>query len=328
MRRRDFVKGALGAAGLGGLGALGFGALGQEKGEKAAKEADGVARVTTLTAPAPTPIEKRAVGKTGFQATILGFGGYPISEGDAKQGLLAIETALEEGINYFDTASTYGSHTSESYLGRVLPDLDRRSFFLATKTLERTRATAEKEIAESLKRLRVAPDLLQLHAVNDVRTLDAVMAKGGSFEAALAAKEAGKVRFLGITGHTHPDAVAKALDRYPFDTVLIPLGAPDHHLRSFEDVMRTANEKGAAVIAMKVLSGGRAPGKVPVEPLFEYAWNLPVATAIVGMRSRDEVQKAARAARAFRPLSEERVAEILALAKPLGTAETLWWKRV
>lgn len=324
MNRRDFMKAALGAAGL---GAVGWHVRGQEKGEKAGGDGDGIARVTTLTAPAATTMETRPLGKTGWKATILGFGGYPISEVGAKQAIAAIEAALEEGVNYFDTASTYGRHTSEGYLGKVLPALDRKSFFLATKTLERKRKAAEKEIAESLRNLKVQPDLLQLHAVNDVRTLDAVMAKGGSFEAALAAKEAGKVRFLGITGHTHPEAISTALDRYPFDTVLIPLGAPDRHLLSFEPVMAKANEKGIAVIGMKVLSGGAAIGRMPLEPLFHYTWNLPVATAIIGARSAEEVRTAARAARAFKRLSQERVAEILAQAKPLGDSKTLWWKK-
>jgi uncharacterized protein len=325
MNRRDFMRGAIGAAGV---GAVGWRLQAQDRSDDGKGE-DGIARVTSrvATAPAATTIEKREVGKTGWKATILGFGGYPISEVDEKQGVEAIETALEEGINYFDTASTYGAHTSEGYLGQVLPRLDRGSFFLTTKTLERRRASAEKEIAESLRKLKVRPDLLQIHAVNDMKTLDAVMAKGGSFEAALAAKEAGDVKFLGITGHTHPEAISKALDRYAFDTVLIPLGAPDHHLLSFEEVMKKANEKGAAVIAMKVLSGGHAVGKMPLEPLFEYAWNLPVATAIIGMRHKDEVRTAAKAARGFKPLSSERVDQILAQAKPLGDSKTLWWKR-
>src|SRR5579883_743177 len=323
MNRRDFMRGALGAAGL---GAVGYGLRAQDRGDGTGRD-DDVARVTTLTAPAATTIEKRALGKTGWNATILGFGGYPISEVGEKQALGAISAAIEEGVNYFDTASTYGAHTSEGYLGQILPRLDRNTFFLTTKTLERRRGAAEREIAESLKKLQVRPDLLQLHAINDLKTLDAVMAKGGSFEAAVAAKEKGDVRFLGITGHTHPEAISKALDRYAFDTVLIPLGAPDHHLLSFEDVMKKANEKGAAVIGMKVLSGGHAVGKVAIEALHEYAWSLPVATAIVGTRHADEVRRAARAARAFKAPSEERVAEILAQAKPLGDAKTLWWKR-
>ncbi len=324
MNRRDFMKGVIGA---GALGAVGLEATGQDGDEKKPGAGDGAAPVGSVTAPEGQAIAKRELGKTGFKPTILGFGGYPISEVGEKQAIETIEAVLQAGVNYFDTASTYGSHTSEKWLGKVLPKLDRESFFLTTKTLQRRRGQAEKEIAESLRCLKLKPDLLQLHAVNDVKTLDVVMGKNGSFEAALAAKEAGDVKWLGITGHTHPEALMKALDRYPFDTVLIPLGAPDHHLRSFEDVMKKANEKGAAVIAMKVLSGGHAVGKMPLEPLFQYSWNLPVSTAIIGMRSVDEVKVAVGAARAFKPLAKERVEEILAQAKKLGNPETLWWKR-
>lgn len=326
MNRRDFMRGVLGTAGL---GAVGWHVYGQDRGDGDGKRGAGedAAPIMTLTAPQPTTIETRALGKIPFKPTILGFGGYPISEVGEKQALETIEAALLAGVNYFDSASTYGPHKSEEYLGKILPKLKRESFFLTTKTLQRRRSAAEKEIAESLKKLKIAPDLLQLHAVNDQKSLDAVMKKGGSFEAALAAKEAGDCKYIGITGHTHPEALAKAFERYPFDTVLIPLGAPDHHLRSYEDVMALANEKGAAVIAMKVLSGGHAVGKMPLEPLFEYAWNLPVATAIIGMRSKAEVETAVAAARAFKPLSKERVAEILAQAKPLGDPKVLWWKR-
>ena len=315
MDRRDFMKGVLGA------GLLGARALGQDK-----KDGGDVAPATSLTG-GVAPIERRDLGRTGFRPTILGFGAYPISEVGEAEALGAIEAALEAGVNYFDTASTYGDHKSEGYLGKVLPGQKRQTFFLTTKTLKRTKADATKEIAESLRTLKLQPDLLQLHAVNDLKVLDATMAKGGSFEAALAAKEKGDVRFLGITGHTHPEAIERALERYPFDTVLIPLGAPDHHLRSFEGAIAKAKEKGAAVIGMKVLAGGHAVGKIDLDSLFEYTWNLPIATAVVGGRNRAEVQTAVAAARRFRPLSGERVAEILAKAKPIGTPAILWWKR-
>ncbi|MEZ0227279.1 MAG: aldo/keto reductase [Planctomycetota bacterium] len=326
MNRRDFMKGVVGAGAVGAVGAAAWSVQGQD-GKGDPKGGEDVAPVGSIAGLDGDPIARRDLGKTGFRPTILGFGGYPISEVGEKQAIETIHAALQAGVNYFDTASTYGSHTSEKWLGKVLPKLDRSSFFLTTKTLQRRKNAAEKEIAESLRCLKVKPDLLQLHAVNDLKSLDAVMGKNGSFEAAVAAKEAGDVKYLGITGHTHPEALMKALDRYAFDTVLIPLGAPDHHLRSFEDVMAKANEKGAAVIAMKVLSGGHAVGKMPLEPLFQYSWNLPVSTAIIGMRSVDEVRTAVAAARAFKALTKERVEEILAQAKPLGNQQTLWWKR-
>jgi len=328
VNRRDFMK----ALGVAGLGAAGF-RVGAEDDKKPGdakprgKDAAGdTAPVGSATAAEGT-IERRELGRTGWKATILGFGGYPISEVGEKQAIETIEAALDAGVNYFDSASTYGPHRSEGYLGKVLPSRKRDGFFLTTKILERTRKKASKEFEESLRSFRLEPDLVQLHAINDMKTLDAVMGKGGSLEAALAAKEAGKVKFIGITGHTRPEVISKALDLHPFDTVLIPLGAPDHHLSSFEPVIEKAKEKGAAVIGMKVLSGGHAVGKMPLEPLFQYAWNLPIATAVIGARTKDEVATAVAAARAFRPLSEERVAAILAQAKPLGDAKILWWKR-
>jgi predicted aldo/keto reductase-like oxidoreductase len=206
MNRRDLLKGILGAGAAAGLGAWRvLGQANRANGDDGKPAPDGAAPVGSGTGGAA--IAKRALGKTGFEATILGFGGYPISEVGDKEALGAIHVMVEAGVNYFDTASTYGPHKSEKYLSQVLPTLKRESFFLTTKTLQRRKADAEKEIAESLKSLKLQPDLLQIHAVNDLAALDAVFAKGGSFEAALAAKESGKVRFLGITGHTRPEAV-------------------------------------------------------------------------------------------------------------------------
>lgn len=323
MKRRDFMKGVLGAAGL---GAVGWRVFAQDRKDEGGANESPVAPITSRADAAP--FERRALGRTGFQATLLAFGGYPISEVGEKQALGAVEAALEEGVNYFDTASTYGDHKSEGYLSKVLPHQKRESFFLTTKTLQRTRAAAEKEIARSLRTLKVQPDLLQVHAVNDMSSLESAMGKGGSFEAALAAKEAGHVKFLGITGHTRPEVIDRALDLYPFDTVLIPLGAADAHVRSFIPVIAKAKEKGAAVIGMKVLSGGHAAGKVPLEGLFHYTWSLEIATAVIGMRTRDEVRTAAAAARSFKPLGEEQLAAIVEKAKPLGTPDVLWWKKV
>jgi predicted aldo/keto reductase-like oxidoreductase len=211
MNRREFMKGAVvGAAGIGAAGAGAF--------------AEDTAPVGSATG--ATPLLRRDLGKTGFRPTIFGFGGYPISEGDPKTGADAIHAALEGGVNYFDTASTYGDHVSERYLGTVLPSVERGSFFLTTKTLQRDRAHAEKEIAASFKALKIQPDLLQIHAVNSVKVLDEVMRKGGSFEAAKAAKERGDVRFLGITGHTHPEAIIEALERYPSTPCSFPSARP------------------------------------------------------------------------------------------------------
>jgi hypothetical protein len=110
--------------------------------------------------------------------------------------------------------------------------------------------------------------------------------------------------------------------------VLIPLGAPDHFVRSFEPVIAKAREKGAGVIGMKALGGGHAVNKgVSIESLLHYHWNLPIDTGIIGTRNKDEVKAALAAAHAWKPLDEKRVGEILAQAKPLGTTDVLWWKR-
>src|SRR5829696_5610001 len=183
-------------------------------------------------------MEHRRLGRLGRENSVLIFGGAALSEVSEEVADRAMALALEAGVDHFDTAADYGD--SELHYGRWMPEI-RDRIFLSTKTGERDKEVARRQIEASLERLQVdRVDLLQLHAVNDLEDLDRATRSGGSLEAAVEAKEEGQVGAVGITGHGHeaPATHLKALRRYPFDTVLTPwnyvLSTDENYRRDFE----------------------------------------------------------------------------------------------
>lgn len=205
---------------------------------------------------------ERWLGNTGESVPIFGLGGAshrtPLSKpGQEAKAVEIIQRALELGIRYFDTAPSYGP--SEDYLGKVLPS-SRSQIFLASKTAARDRDGAWRELERSLLRLNTDYlDLWQLHHVSFDSDLDSIFSPTGAIQAIEEAKEQKLIRFTGITGHHEPDIIVKGLERYPFDTTLIPVNAADrHHPRSFiPRVLPVSQEKNIGVIAMKVPAYGK-----------------------------------------------------------------------
>lgn len=274
----------------------------------------------------PPPLPTRPLGKTGFSSTIVGFGGAIIPNGPWETGVFAVQQAVSEGINYFDTASQYGFGESERMYGRVLSK-HRDKIFLATKTLEREYRSSQREIEGSLKRLKSeGVDLLQIHSVNDMDTLRSVLGRNGSLRACEEVKRKGYTRFIGITGHRDPAVLEKALEEYPFDSILVPVSAMDAHLRDFLPLCEKAQKKGVAVIGMKVFGAGRVLPKLPLDLLLRFALSQPVSTVIIGFATPQEVMQVAHLARHFSPLSEEEKSHILHLAQPYAHTKILWWK--
>ncbi|REF36619.1 aldo/keto reductase [Thermasporomyces composti] len=168
-------------------------------------------------------MEKRRLGRLGHQSSVLIYGAAALAEVSQEVADQSIQQALDAGINHFDTAASYGE--SELRLGPWMPRI-RDRIFLATKTGEREREAAWRQINTSLERLQTdRVDLIQLHAVGDLDELDKVTGKGGALEAAIRARDEGLVGAIGITGHGHeaPATHLEALRRFPFDTVLTPL---------------------------------------------------------------------------------------------------------
>jgi aryl-alcohol dehydrogenase-like predicted oxidoreductase len=274
--------------------------------------------VTTNQPPSTTAMPERELGNTGVRVPIFGLGGAgqtPLSwENRERDAVAIIQRALELGIRYFDTASSYGP--SEDYLGKVLPS-HREKVFLASKTAERDRDGVWKELERSLKRLNTDYlDLWQLHHVSFEQELDKIFSKDGAAKALEEAKAQKLIRFAGISGHHEPDIIAEGLRRYPFDTTLICINAADkHHPRPFiPTVLPVARQKGVGVIAMKVPAYGRLfkPGVLDgMHQAMGYTLSQPgVHCCIIAAETVAQLESNVEVARAFQPLNEASLAQI------------------
>lgn len=256
-------------------------------------------------------MQKRQLGSTGIEAPILGYGTATLGKIEADvgmaRGVAALNHAIDRGVTYLDTSPDYGS---EPIVGAVMENR-RDEVFLATKCNLRTRDGVLRDMHDSLERLRTDHvDLLQIHAVNTHADLEALLAPDGTIAGVEEARRQGLCCFIGITGHARPDVLARALEEYAFDTVLVALGAADRLVSKPEVVLLpVAREQGVGVIAMKVLLHGEVGLR---ELALRYSLGLEgVSLAIVGMKDEAEVDAAVGIAERFEPLSEQEDAELV-----------------
>lgn len=253
----------------------------------------------------------RPLGRTGRDVTLFGLGGEGVlrTHGRAAEAVRVIARALDQGVNYFDTAPAYAS--SRDYYGAALGER-RRDIFLASKTHERTRDGSLWLLEDSLRRLRTDYlDLWQLHDLRSDDELDEIFGPRGAMEALLQARERGQVKHLGITGHHDPEILLEAMRRFDFDTVLVALNAADVHRMPFiTTVLNEAARRGMGVIGMKVCAAGAlvGPGRLAMAEAMGYVLSLPgVSNVIVGCRTPEEVDENAQVARAFQAFAEDRM---------------------
>ena len=273
-------------------------------------------------------MEMRQFGKTGEKFSILSFGaqrivdGHQCSEAEAAR---MVNYALDHGIRYFDTAWVYSEGQSEVRVGKAAKHR-RHEMWIATKTRGRTRAEALVQLEESLTRLQTDHvDEWRMHNVWSMEELDKLTAPGGALEAAVRAREQGKIRYISMSGHRNPQVQVEALRRFPFDSMLVALSALDHFMVSFaEEFLPVANAAGIAVIGMKVM------GLAKLGPYYEcalrYSMGLPVSTTIVGMESMDQLKKNLAVAENFTPLGDEEKLEFYKEIIHLATPEVIRWK--
>ncbi len=287
---------------------------------------------TTNIATPPAAIPERLLGRTEVKLPIFGLGGAgqtPLSwEGKENDATAIIQRALELGIRYFDTAASYGP--SEDYLGKVLPP-HRSKIFLASKTDQRDRDGAWRELERSLKRLNTDYlDLWQLHHVSFSEELDTIFSPSGAIKALEEAIQQKLVRFAGITGHHDPQVIAEGLRRYPFHTTLIPVNAADkHHPRPFIPVvLPVAQEKNVGVIAMKVPAYGRlfkSGGLTGMEQALGYAMSQPgVHCCVIAAETVAQLENNVKIARAFAPLQEQELTAIALAAANIWEDSTFF----
>ena len=267
-------------------------------------------------------IPYRELGHTGEKVSLVGIGGYHLGKQvDPNESISIIRKALDEGINFLDNCWDYNGGESEIRMGKALRDGYREKAFLMTKIDGRNKATASSQLEESLRRLQTDRiDLLQFHEVIRDTDPDRIFAAGGALEAVLAAKKAGKVRFLGFTGHKSPDIHLKMLataaqHHFSFDTVQLPLNVMDAHFDSFEKkVVPVLVKNGIGILGMKPMGDHfilDTKTATPAECL-HYAMNLPTSVVITGCDSPRILDQALQAARSFKPMTESEVSALLA----------------
>ena len=281
------------------------------------------------------PPPMRPLGRTGVNVTIVGLGGEGVmrSTGRMRESVPVIRRALDLGINYFDTAPAY--QQSQDYLGEGLGGDrgDRTRIFLASKTHDRSRDGSLRLLENSLQRLRTDHlDLWQLHDLRDREDLERIFGRGGAIEAVEAAKAHGLIRFVGITGHYDPAVLVEALERYPFDTVLASLNVADPHRLPFRStVLPAAQQRGAGVIAMKVLAQGSLTHVTPtvsVAQAIQYVLSLPISTAIIGCDRPAQVEENVRIGAAFAKLVESDMEQLEETVRPVArqlSGFKKWW---
>jgi len=295
----------------------------------------------------PAAMPTRNLGKTGYKVGIFSLGGQAAVErpNNFDVAVPIIERALDLGVNYIDTSSIYGGSErwSEQYVGRVMKTR-RSEAFLATKTKQRTRDGSLRMIEKSLTLLNTDHiDLWQLHDIGLTEDVDAVFAPDGAMKALLEMRDQKVVRFLGVTGHYRPEALIDAVNRFPFDTILLALNAADTHIHSFtEKLLPLVVEKQMGIIGMKVPARGRLlstwtppplerqqhswegsaiatrPGVLNMREAMRFTLSHPVSTVIVGCDSIVQLEENVQIAREFTPLSQSQMAAMNQLAEPVA----------
>jgi hypothetical protein len=273
-------------------------------------------------------METRTFGKTGQSFPILSFGAQRIVDEEGcneSQAVEILNTAIDRGIRYFDTAWIYSEGQSEQRVGLVAKHR-RKEMWIATKTWATGREEARRQLADSLQRLQTDHvDEWRLHNVHGYERLDAMTAKDGALQAAIAAREEGLVRNISISGHTDPQILVEALRRFPFDTALVAVSVLDHFLYSFaEEFLPVAAAKQVGVIGMKIFAYKRLADTA--DRALRYALSLPLTTVIAGCSTLAELEADLAVAESFTPMSgPERLSyfrEVLPQVKP----ENMPWK--
>lgn len=273
----------------------------------------------------------RTLGSTGEKVSAIGVGGWHLSlkHVDRELSLRIVRTAIDRGINFMDNCWDYNEGESERRMGKALEDGYRERVFLMTKIDGRTKQEATKQLDESLRRLKVdCIDLVQHHEVLRFEDPDRIFAEEGANAALVEARAAGKLRYIGFTGHKDPAIHLHTLEvaaenGFTFDAVQMPLNVMDAHYRSFEKrVLPELVKQNIGVLGMKCMANGillKSQTVTPIECL-HYALNLPTSVVITGLDTMEILEQAFEAVRTFEPFSKEEI-EVL-LSKTAEAAAT------
>ncbi|MDX9754816.1 MAG: aldo/keto reductase, partial [bacterium] len=294
----------------------------------------------------------RRLGRTGDDVTMLGMGGYHFGVGQDKDGQAILETALENGLRFVDCATEYQRGGSEERIGRILTPKYRDVVFLMTKAVGKDAKSVQKELEDSLRRMKTDYlDLWQVHSIESPEDVDARI-ENGVLDVFVKAKEEGKVRHIGFTGHRHYSAHLRMLERTQdsniFETCQLPINVLDPSYNSFIiHVLPQLVERQIGVIAMKTLACGRfldknlhiggpskevdtkdqlVPGRISLQEALHFVWSLPVSVIVSGMMSASEAKENCALAKSWTAIdTAQREAMIAKVADMAGT-QIEWYK--
>ena len=272
-------------------------------------------------------LPKRPLGKTGEKVSILCLGGWHIGAIEEQLAIRIMHEAIDDGLTFFDNAWDYHDGGSEEVMGKALAGGRRDKVFLMTKNCDRDYKGSLKHLDDSLRRLKTDRiDLWQFHEINYDNDPEWVFEKGG-VKAALEAQKAGKVRYIGFTGHKHPEIhmkmLAKANQDFAWDTAQMPINVMDAHYRSFQKVVvPECNKQGIGVLGMKSLAGGFPKGRLAESAGLSavdcrrYALSLPISSLVVGIASLEDLKQDLGLARGFTPMPQPEMQKLLAKTRP------------
>jgi len=263
-------------------------------------------------------MQRRTLGRTGLEASILGMGGFHLLEIGFEDAQAILNRYLDAGGNYIETAAEYGSGESERKVGLVMRER-RDECILVTKCHVRERDGAAETLSGSLGRLQTDHvDVLFMHHVQNRDDLDRILAPDGALRAAEAARDAGQVRFIGISNHGHPQLLMQALEAYPFDLIMTNFNYYDRFNFPLieQQLLPLAQERQVGVVGMKAVADGFLWQSA--EAAFRYAWSLPIDTMVAGMNTMELLEQDLDLAEGFAPLSDEEREHLFLEAPELG----------
>jgi aryl-alcohol dehydrogenase-like predicted oxidoreductase len=267
-------------------------------------------------------IPKRRLGRTGVEVSMLGLGGHHIGRPRHEaEGIRLVRMAIDNGIDFLDNCWDYNEGRSEEWMGKALRDGYRQRAFLMTKLDGQSAGAAREQLEQSLRRLQTdVIDLVQMHEIIRMDDPERCFAPGGAMEALVQARQAGKLRFIGFTGHKDPSIHRHMLEvglqnGFTFDAVQMPLNLMDAHFRSFEkEVLPLLQEHDVGVLGMKAMGDGLLLKSKTVTPreCLRYALSLPTSVVITGCESVPILEQALDVGRTFQPLSDQERQSLLA----------------
>ena len=296
-------------------------------------------------------LPKRVLGNTGEDVTMLGLGGYHIGWTTEKDAEQTIEAALEGGIRFFDSAESYGPHTSEERYGKYLTPKYRDLVFLMTKTTAKDAKTVQEHLDASLKRMNTDYlDLWQVHSLRDPADVD-LRIENGVLDVFAKAKKEGKVRFIGFTGHSNPEAHKRMLERTKemglFDACQMPVNVMDSNYHSFiKGVIPELQKQTIGLLAMKTLADGRffpikrrlddvqwesddpvIPDRMSIKEVLHFVWSLPVSVLISGAENANFINEKIELAKSFIAMSEDQRNRLIENVADLADGKVEYYKR-